>query len=498
MNYFSIKNNFVFNLEQYTDTSKIYYVNDNNFLIIFNDSTSLLSVNLTVKIFDFDNTEYFEIIDLNNENDLYTTNIKLYEEDDISKWLIPRFIKSREKMKIIQNKYELIYDSLFSDDFHYVIYYIDNHKCRIIVRRLDSIDGWGQNLKILLYNDERSIKEFINIGPSEKNYLIIERDTKIKLLYKDSLYKQNIPKIIFQTGTNINFKNILHYNSIMTFVELNPEYEYRYFNDYDSRKFLRDNFSEEINNAYDLLVPGAFKADLLRYCYLYINGGCYFDCKQILRVPINNFLDESKTFVICNDVIEEALLNAVIFSTKKNSIIEKTIKDCVYNIINKLGNTALEVSGPIFFYKSISMFINKDNLLLQNCRPPNDFDDFNMDYINNNIKLIENDDVIINRFYKGYYNNYLETNHYGKLFDNNEVYYKNIVLSDKYKILVYPNNFEYVFNFFIKDEYLRIKRIDSSMGWENEIKILIINEENYNESFLIINRSEKNEKIIRL
>ena len=126
MNYFSIKNNFVFNLEQYTDTSKIYYVNDNNFLIIFNDSTPLLSVNLTVKIFDFDNTEYFEIIDLNNENDLYTTNIKLYEEDDISKWLIPRFIKSREKMKIIQNKYELIYDSLFSDDFHYVIYYIDN------------------------------------------------------------------------------------------------------------------------------------------------------------------------------------------------------------------------------------------------------------------------------------------------------------------------------------------------------------------------------------
>ena len=284
----------------------------------------------------------------------------------------------------------------------------------------------------------------------------------------------------------------------MTFVELNPEYEYRYFNNRESRKFLRDNFSNEINNAYDLLVPGAFKADLLRYCYLYINGGCYFDCKQILRVPIHKFLHESKTLVFCNDVIENALLNAIIFSTKKNIIIEKTIKDCVYNIINKLGNTALEISGPIFFYKSISTYINKDNLLLQNCRPPNDFHDFNTDYINNNIKLIENDMIIINRFYRGYYENYLETNHYGKLFDNNEVYYKNIFSTDKYKILVYPNKFEYVFKLFIKDENLLIKRVDISKGWENEIKILIINEENYNEQLLIINSSEKNEKIIKL
>ena len=468
---------------------------------MFDDLSHLSSVNLSINMFDLENTEYFETIYINIDNDsnIYTTKIKLYQEEDISKCYIPTFIKPRMKMISLKNKYNLIYDTSFPDDFHYVIYYLDNNKFKIIIRRIDSNDGWNQNLKIILYsNEQQNIKEFINIGSSKKNYLILEQNTKIKLFYNDPSYNQNIPKIIFQTGANVYFKNILHYNSIMTFVELNPEYEYRYFNNRESRKFLRDNFSNEINNAYDLLVPGAFKADLLRYCYLYINGGCYFDCKQILRVPIHKFLHESKTLVFCNDVIENALLNAIIFSTKKNIIIEKTIKDCVYNIINKLGNTALEISGPIFFYKSISTYINKDNLLLQNCRPPNDFHDFNTDYINNNIKLIENDMIIINRFYRGYYENYLETNHYGKLFDNNEVYYKNIFSTDKYKILVYPNKFEYVFKLFIKDENLLIKRVDISKGWENEIKILIINEENYNEQLLIINSSEKNEKIIKL
>ena len=95
------------------------------------------------------------------------------------------------------------------------------------------------------------------------------------------------------------------------------------------------------------------------YCYIYINGGCYFDCKQILKFPIRTFLESKKTLVLCNDVIDNALLNANIFSIKNNPILEKTIKDCVYNIINKLGTYALDITGPIFFYKSIKDFINE-------------------------------------------------------------------------------------------------------------------------------------------
>jgi hypothetical protein len=51
------------------------------------------------------------------------------------------------------------------------------------------------------------------------------------------------------------------------------------FNDNACREFLSDTFPTEIVYAYDLLIPTAFKADLWRYCILYMFGGVYMDIK---------------------------------------------------------------------------------------------------------------------------------------------------------------------------------------------------------------------------
>ena len=156
---------------------------------------------------------------------------------------------------------------------------------------------------------------------------------------------------------------------------------------------------------------------------------------------------------------------------------DKTIKDCVYNIINKLGQNALDITGPIFFYKSIKKFIKDTNILLQNNRPPDNFNDFCNDYINNNITLKQNNKVILNRFYKNYYDNYLDTTHYGVLYNNNEVYYKNFQLINKYKFFIYPNKYNDTFVFSIKNNNkISIKRSDSSDGWYFDLKLLIIDE----------------------
>ena len=45
------------------------------------------------------------------------------------------------------------------------------------------------------------------------------------------------------------------------------------------REFIKNNFDLDILNAYDILKPGAFKADLWRCCILYIYGGIYLDIK---------------------------------------------------------------------------------------------------------------------------------------------------------------------------------------------------------------------------
>ena len=500
MNYFTLKNNYEIIKYEYPDLFdiKLYYINYNNCKIIVRrlDSECGWGLILQIKIFDFYNNDLFNIITFGNSD----SNIKmidfnttiLLEHEILINSFIPNFIYPRNDF-LINNKYQIINNE--NIDLHIVIYYLDENKCKIILRRLDDENGWNNNLKIIIFDNY--IREYIHIGSSEINYKILLKDTKLKLGKIDHNYIQEIPKVIFQTGNNTMFNNILHYNSILSFIELNPEYTYYYFDDVYARKFLRDNFSDEINYSYDLLVPGAFKADLLRYCFLYTNGGCYFDCKQILKVSIRNFLDFDKKIILCNDAIEGAFLNAIIFCTEKNIVIKKTIKDCVYNIINKIGNTALDITGPIFFYKSIHKIIDKNDIILQNYRPFNNFYDFNQDYVNNNIRLIKNNEIILNRFYKNYYDNYLDTKHYGKLFNDGEIYYKNFQSINNYKICVYPNNFNDKFLFKIDKNKLIIKRVDSNEGWYFNLKILIIYE-NYNERLIDVGNSINNIKEISL
>lgn len=502
MNYHYIINKYETIEYPYNDTFdiSIYYLDDNLCEIVVKrtDSSSGWGLLLEIKIYDINENDKYEIINFGSSNDniisrIFSTNIFL-EPNKNKIPNIPSIVNPR-KEQLILNKYELKNITIL--DLHFVIYKLDQNKIKIIIRRLDDENGWDNDIILYLYDvniDNR--KEIIHIGNSKNNYKYMVVNTKIDIIDVKP-YKQEIPFYIIQTGHDNSFKNILHFNSIMSFIELNPEYTYLYYSDKDGRKLLRESFNNEINYAYDMLVPGAYKADLFRYCILQHIGGCYFDCKQILRVPIHSFLDKNKTFVLCNDVIDNALLNAIIFSTKSNDIIAKAIKDCVYNVIHKLGKTPLDVTGPTFLYKSIKKFINSNNLILQNNRPPDNFSDFSKDYVNNNITLISNKKVIINRFYKEYYNNYLNNNHYGKLFDNNEIYYKNFQNINNLRLCIYPNKYNDKFNFILKDNNLLIKRTDSNEGWSFNLKINIILNTG-DEHIVSIGSSKINKKEIKL
>jgi len=504
MNYHYIKNKYELIEYNYPDTFdvKVYYLNNNYCQINIKrtDSTEGWGLLMEMRLYNIEEKEFHTVYignsNLNIKTLIYKSDFELYYDND-TKTIIEDIILPRNE-KIMNNKYTIIRDDNTYMDLYSVIYYLEDYKIKIIIRRLDEENGWDYPFNIIIYDKyKNNRKELIHIDKSEQNYKYIFIDTKIKI-YHDDEYTQEIPKIIFQTGYNNRFKNILHFNAIISFIELNPEYKYIYYNNINARKFLRENFSEEINHCYDLLVPGAYKADLLRYCFLYHYGGCYFDCKQILKIPIRKFLDNNKTLVLCNDVIDNALLNAIIFSIQKNIILEKTIKDCVYNILHKLGTSPLDITGPIFFFKSIKKFINNDNILLQNNRPPEDFLDFWNDYYNNNITLISTNSVIVNRFYKGYYTDYIDTNHYGKLFTDNEVYYKNSLKIDNYKICIYPNKYPDKFNFKIDNNKLIINRIDAKDGWNFNLKILIINLITSDEKLIEVGKSELNIKEVNI
>ena len=256
------------------------------------------------------------------------------------------------KNNIISNNYFIVNN--FQIDFHNVIYYLSKNKCKIILRRLDKEEGWNTNILINIDN------EIISVGSSIYNHKIVNINTKTDLFFKSNDYEQKIPKIIIQTFGSNNISHLLHINSILTFQELNPEYEYIFFNNLDCRNFIKNYFNEDTLYYYDILVAGAFKADFFRYCFMYINGGCYFDCKQILKYPLSSIIKKDSELFLCQDIHKTGLFNAVLISCPKNNLFLKAIETIKYKIQNftkiynhlfntinwTTNNTILSLTGP--------------------------------------------------------------------------------------------------------------------------------------------------------
>lgn len=404
----------------------------------------------------------------------------------------------------IKNNIELIYSS--NEDFHVIIYYENINKIKIIVRRLDCDCGWNIDLRIKLFSLNNEDYEIISIGSYDKNHKIISYITRISI-YKTDYLNQIIPKIIFQTTPNKDISNILHYNSILTFIELNPEYEYRILDNIECRKFIKDNFDNEILKAYDLLLAGSFKADLFRYCYLYIHGGCYFDCKQILRKPLRQLIEPDDEMILCNDM-NGGYFNAVMMSSKKNENLLRVINLCKNKILNfnhyfnihsndfNHISKILGLTGPHLLYQALYPIVNNINVNI-NVK-------FNHKFLNKSHEyqklLIEyNNEVIITKSFNGYSNN----NHYSNLWFNKLILFKDASLykidNNEYNIFIYPHHFIDQFNFYIIDKSrIIIERIDKNAGWQNDLKINLIDETNNIEKLINIGGSEIKFKLLNI
>ena len=49
----------------------------------------------------------------------------------------------------------------------------------------------------------------------------------------------------------------------------NPEFKHYLFDDNDCRNFIKKHFNKDVLQAFDNLIPGAYKADLFRYQILW-------------------------------------------------------------------------------------------------------------------------------------------------------------------------------------------------------------------------------------
>jgi len=175
---------------------------------------------------------------------------------------------------------------------------------------------------------------------------------------KDIYYKQIIPLNLYQTWHTKNLPFFMD-KCVKKLKEINPEFTYHLFDDDDCRSFIKKHFSPEVLNSFDKLIPGAYKADLWRYCVLYINGGIYLDIKFD---PINNFklINLIDKEYYCRDIIESnsGIYNAIMISKPNNPLLLIAINNIVENTkLQFYGTSSLEPTGPLLLKK----IFNKEN-----------------------------------------------------------------------------------------------------------------------------------------
>jgi len=132
---------------------------------------------------------------------------------------------------------------------------------------------------------------------------------KKKLTVTPPLYSRDpnriIPRIVHQTWFEpVNKES---YPNMSRLVESFKQsgWQYKFYTDDDAANFLSTHFPAEVRQAYDSLRPGAFKADLFRYCVLLIHGGVYADVDIMLESSLDVSIAPDVGFMVPIDEVSQ-------------------------------------------------------------------------------------------------------------------------------------------------------------------------------------------------
>lgn len=192
--------------------------------------------------------------------------------------------------------------------------------------------------------------------------------TIIKHISDITLIKPQIPRIIHQTYKTKELPNEIQ-NVVNRLKEMNPTFEYRFYDDEDCVRFIKTNYDEETLSLYQSINPkyGSAKADFFRYLLMYKVGGVYLDIKSCTTKPLEEVLLPTDEYLLTHweglDWADELkypfgeFQNWHIICKPNHPFLERVIEIVKDNIRNYIGGSdkysVLRVTGPIAYSKGI-------------------------------------------------------------------------------------------------------------------------------------------------
>tara|TARA_B110000967_G_scaffold201641_1_gene239237 strand:- start:2969 stop:3703 length:735 start_codon:yes stop_codon:yes gene_type:complete len=164
-----------------------------------------------------------------------------------------------------------------------------------------------------------------------------------------------IPLDLYQTWDSKNLDKHMQ-ECVDKLKSNNQEFNYHFYDDNDSAEFIKDNFDNDIYEAYNTLIPRAFKADLWRYCILYIKGGIYLDIKYF-NTEGAKLIDLTDAEYFIRDIKPSGggVANALLVCKAGNPKLLNCINNISKNVKERYyGSSALHVTGPMLLKKEFT------------------------------------------------------------------------------------------------------------------------------------------------
>lgn len=168
----------------------------------------------------------------------------------------------------------------------------------------------------------------------------------VTLHRKEPQGKLRIPRVIMQTNKLDRVPPRLR-EVMRSHVEVNPDFDYVFWSDARIRDYIQEHFDVRTLAAFDRLIPGAFRSDLFRYCWLFVEGGVYIDGDMTSQTPLSELLHPDEGFVSAEDNKNGFIYNAFMAAAPRHKIVAKAIELAVTRILaDHYGNHALDITGP--------------------------------------------------------------------------------------------------------------------------------------------------------
>lgn len=175
-----------------------------------------------------------------------------------------------------------------------------------------------------------------------------------------------IPKRVMQTWEhkqlNPEFQAIVD-----TWKTHNPHYKFVLMDAAEREQFIQAHFERAVTRAYQRIVPGAYKSDLFRYCYLWVNGGVYADIDTLCLGSLDDFLIPGADLVVPIDLNmsdnegTHNLACGFIAAVPRHPAMMRCIQKIVQNVeTGTVPGSKLDFSGPGILGRAVNECLHRD------------------------------------------------------------------------------------------------------------------------------------------